>query len=536
MVPTWLPLVVSSPHAREGERGLGGLWVKFGSRAGRREGGFDAVDVGCNPPDDVTSKKCKRNILEILRTAIRRKKLQRNPTVSNETPDGNIAMRLASTAPRLAVLFALPAALAVWPALAHASEGTIDSGNTAWVLVATALVLFMSIPGLFMFYAGLVNKKNALSLMMQCLALTAGVTLLWTAFGYSLAFDSSGMEEGITTLNSFIGTFEKACLFGVDRRAVVSTIPESLFFVFQMTFAIITPALMLGAFAERMRFAAVILFSMLWVVCVYLPICHMVWGGKGAFFADMGVLDFAGGIVVHITAGVGALVACVVVGKRTGYPEQVRRPHNLTMTVTGTAMLWVGWFGFNGGSALAAGADAAMAVVVTHISASVGTLVWIVIEWRRNGQPSVLGAATGAIAGLAAITPAAGVSGPMGALAIGFISGLVCYWASVILKPRLGYDDSLDVFGVHGVGGFVGTILVGVVGSSTFGGAVEDFDIARQLWVQSVAAVATALFSGAASYFLLFLVKAILGNLRVGEQQEREGLDLSEHEELGYDW
>jgi ammonium transporter, Amt family len=441
------------------------------------------------------------------------------------------------TAKRVFSLFLLSLLVCLAPSQSWAGEsGQVDTGDTAWILVSTALVLFMNIPGLFMFYAGLVSKKNALSLMMQCLALTAGVTVLWLVFGYSLAFDSTGMEEGITTLRSFIGGFDKAFLLGVERDSVFGTIPESLFFAFQMTFAIITPALMLGAFAERMRFAAVITFSLLWVVCVYLPICHMVWGGKGGFFADMGVIDFAGGIVVHITAGVGALVACLVVGKRSGYPEQVRRPHNLTMTVSGTAMLWVGWFGFNGGSALAAGADAAMAVVVTHVSASVGTLVWIVIEWRRNGQPSVLGAATGAIAGLAAITPAAGVAGPVGAVVIGLVSGVVCYWASVILKPRVGYDDSLDVFGVHGVGGFVGTILLGAVGSSTFGGAREDFDIPRQLFVQTVAAVGTAVFSAAVSYVLLMLVKAMVGSLRVGEQQEREGLDLSEHEELGYDW
>lgn len=423
------------------------------------------------------------------------------------------------------------------PSTASAADaGQLDTGDTAWVLVATALVLFMNIPGLFMFYAGLVSKKNALSLMMQCLALTAGVTVLWLVFGYSWAFDTSGMEEGTTTLHSFIGGFDKAFLLGVERGSVFGTIPEPLFFAFQMTFAIITPALMLGAFAERMKFAAVVSFSLLWVVFVYLPVCHTIWGGAGAFFADMGVVDFAGGIVVHITAGVGALVACMVVGKRSGYPEQVRRPHNLTMTVTGTAMLWVGWFGFNGGSALAAGADAAMAVVVTHVSASVGTLVWIVIEWRRNGQPSVLGAATGAIAGLAAITPAAGVTGPIGAVVIGLTSGAICYWASVVVKPRLGYDDSLDVFGVHGVGGFVGTILLAIFGSDSFGGARADFDIPRQLFVQTAAALGAAVFSAVMSYCLLMLVKMVIGSLRVGEQQEREGLDLSEHEELGYDW
>jgi Amt family ammonium transporter len=315
---------------------------------------------------------------------------------------------------------------------------------------------------------------------------------------------------------------------------VWGTIPESLFFTFQLTFAIITPALMLGAVAERMKFSSVLAFCTLWVVVVYLPVCHAVWGGQGSAFGDLGVIDFAGGIVVHITAGVGALVACLLVGKREGYPEQVRRPHNMTMTVTGTAMLWVGWFGFNGGSALAAGSSAAMALTVTHISASVGALVWIVIEWNKNGKPSVLGAATGSIAGLAAITPASGSVGPVGALAIGTVSGVLCYLASVNLKQRFGYDDSLDVFGVHGVGGFIGTILVGVFAAGRFGGAIDDLDIGRQIGVQAVAAVGTLLYAAAASSVVLFAVRGWLG-LRVSEQQERDGLDLTEHEELGYD-
>ncbi len=422
-----------------------------------------------------------------------------------------------------------------FPAQALAAQPEISGADTAWILVSSALVLFMTIPGLFLFYAGLVAKRNVLSLMMQCVALTAAVTIIWLCFGYSVAFDSTGMQQGEITLNSFVGTLSKAMLFGVGRDAVWGTIPEPLFFMFQMTFAIITPALMIGAFAERMKFSAVLAFSLIWLVVVYLPVCHAVWGGAGSLFGDMGVIDFAGGIVVHITAGVGALVACIMVGKRDGYPDQIRRPHNLTMTVTGTAMLWVGWFGFNGGSALSAGADAAMAILVTHLSASVGALVWIVVEWNKNGKPSVLGAATGSIAGLAAITPASGSVGPLGALAIGLTSGLVCYWASVLLKPRLGYDDSLDVFGVHGVGGFVGTILVGIFAAPELGGAAVDFDIIRQLGTQALAAVATAAYAALASAAVLWLVRIWMGGLRVTEQAEREGLDLVEHEELGYD-
>jgi Amt family ammonium transporter len=415
------------------------------------------------------------------------------------------------------------------------AAGEVNAADTAWVLVASALVLFMTIPGLFLFYAGLVAKRNVLSLMMQCLALTACVSLLWLFFGYSVAFDTSGMVTGELGLHAFLGSSSKALLVGVGRDAVWGTIPESLFFLYQMTFAIITPALMIGAFAERMKFSAVLAFSLLWVVVVYLPICHMVWGGPGAVFADLGVIDFAGGIVVHITAGIGALVACMFVGKRDGFPEQVRRPHNMTMTVTGTAMLWVGWFGFNGGSALAAGSSAAMAIVVTHLSACVGTLVWMVIEWLRNDKPSVLGAATGSIAGLAAITPAAGCVGPVGALAIGLLSGAVCYWASIFVKARFRYDDSLDVFGVHGVGGIVGTLSLAVFGSPALGGNIPDYDFAHQLGAQCLGAGVTAVYSAGASFLILLLVKAFLGGLRVTQQQEREGLDLTEHEELGYD-
>ncbi len=420
------------------------------------------------------------------------------------------------------------------PALAHAAEGQVDTGDTAWVLVSSALVLFMTIPGLFLFYAGLVQRRNVLSVMMQCLVLVGIITMIWLAFGYSLAFDTAGMEAGVVGLGSFVGGLGKAFLFGVDRGAVSGTIPEVLFFTFQLTFAIITPALMVGAFFERIKFSTMLWFSSLWLVLVYLPVCHMVWGGEGALLADLGVFDFAGGIVVHVTAGIGALVAAIIVGPRVGFPEQRMRPHNLTMTVTGAGMLWVGWFGFNGGSALGANADAAMAITVTHISASVAAVVWMAIEWRRNGRPSVLGVATGAIAGLAAITPAAGVVGPLGAVAIGSASSVLCYLASTVLKARLGYDDSLDVFGVHGVGGFVGTVLAGVFGAAALGGAVEGLDIGRQVGVQTLAAGGVALYTGIMSVAILKLLGATLG-LRVTETEEREGLDITQHEEFGYD-
>jgi len=340
------------------------------------------------------------------------------------------------------------ASLLTFPTRAWAQDG-LDTGDTAWILVSTALVLFMTIPGLALFYGGLVRTKNVLSVLMQCFVLTALVTVMWLVAGYSLAFDSSGMTAGEVNINSFIGTFNKAFLSGVAPDALWGSIPEVLFFMFQLTFAIITPALIVGAFAERMKFSAMMLFSATWLVLVYLPICHMTWGGEGAFFADMGAFDFAGGIVVHLTAGTAALVAAVMVGPRKGYPHTPMTPHNMTMCLTGTGMLWVGWFGFNGGSALAANGDAAMAILATQTSASVAALTWIAIEWVKLGKPSALGFATGAIAGLAAVTPASGFIGPGGALVIGITSGAVCWWAATQLKIKLGYDDALDVLGVH---------------------------------------------------------------------------------------
>ena len=419
------------------------------------------------------------------------------------------------------------------PSLTLADDG-ISGGDTAWILTSTALVLFMNIPGLALFYGGLVQTKNVLSVLMQCMALTGIITVIWLAFGYSLAFDSTGMVAGEHGLHAFIGGFDKIFMAGVTGDTASGSIPEILFFVFQMTFAIITPALMVGAFAERMKFSAMLIFSSVWLVVVYLPICHMVWGGEGAFFADLGVLDFAGGIVVHITAGVGALVACIVIGPRTGYGTHPMIPHNLTMTVTGTAMLWVGWFGFNGGSALGANGGAAMAITVTHISASVAALTWMGIEWVKHGKPSVLGFATGAIAGLAAVTPASGFIGPVGALAIGAASGVICFVASTTIKAKFGYDDSLDVFGVHGVGGFVGTILAGVFCAGMFGGTEGDVNIGAKVGMQFFAAMTTALYTIAATWAVLKMTAAMLGGLRVTEEDETQGLDLSLHEETGY--
>ena len=404
------------------------------------------------------------------------------------------------------------------------AQDKLDTGDTAWILISTGLVLFMMIPGLAMFYAGLVRTRNVLSVFMHCFGIAALITVLWTIFGYSLAFTAS---------NPFIGNLSKSFLSGVTVDSLSGTIPELLFFVFQMTFAIITPGLFVGAFAERMKFSAVLWFSGLWCVLVYLPITHMVWG-EGGYFGAMGVFDFAGGIVVHITAGAAALVAAILVGKRTGYPEQPMPPHNMTMNLVGTAMLWVGWFGFNGGSALAANGQAAMAVVVTQISPSVAALTWIFIEWIKNGKPSALGFATGAIAGLAAITPASGTVGPLGAFAIGLCSGVVAYWAATWLKRTCGYDDALDVVGVHGFGGLVGILLVSFFASTTLGGTVEGLNMGKQFGIQAFAAVGAAVYTLIVSFIILKVIDLVSG-LRVDEDTETDGLDVSEHGETGYD-
>ena len=414
--------------------------------------------------------------------------------------------------------------LLVWAPDSASAQDKLDTGDTAWILISTGLVLFMMIPGLAMFYAGLVRTRNVLSVYMHCFGIAALITVLWTLFGYSLAF---------TAGNPFIGGLSKLFLSGVSPDSLSGTIPELLFFVFQMTFAIITPGLIVGAFAERMKFSAVLWFSGLWCVLVYLPITHMVWG-EGGYLGAMGVFDFAGGIVVHITAGAAALVAAILVGKRAGYPRQPMPPHNMTMNLVGTAMLWVGWFGFNGGSALAANGQAAMAVVVTQISPSVAALTWIFLDWIRNGKPSALGFATGAIAGLAAITPASGTVGPLGAFAIGLCSGLVAYWAATWLKRTCGYDDALDVVGVHGFGGLVGVLLVSFFASTSLGGTVEGLNMGKQLGIQVFSAVGAAVYTLIVSFVILKVIDLAIG-LRVDEDTETNGLDLNEHGEAGYD-
>jgi Amt family ammonium transporter len=357
------------------------------------------------------------------------------------------------------------------PAEAAAEAPTLNSGDTAWMLTATALVLFMTIPGLALFYGGMVRSKNVLSILMQCFAITGLVSVLWALFVYSMAFDTGGMVKGELNFNSFVGGFGKAFLGGVARDSLVLGIPETVFMTFQMTFAIITPALIVGAFAERMKFSAMLWFMGLWVVFCYAPIAHMVWSGDGALMWDWGVLDFAGGTVVHINAGIAGLVAALVLGKRKGYPTTAMPPHNLTLTVVGASMLWVGWFGFNAGSAVAANETAGMAMAVTQIATAAAALAWMFSEWLAHGKPSVLGIASGAVAGLVAITPASGTAGPMGALLIGIAAGVGCFLAASKLKRALKYDDSLDVFGVHAIGGIIGALLTGVCASATFGGA-----------------------------------------------------------------
>jgi ammonium transporter, Amt family len=422
------------------------------------------------------------------------------------------------------------------PGVAAAQDAELSSGDTAWLLTATALVLFMTIPGLSLFYGGLVRSKNVLSVLMQCFSITALISVLWVIYGYTIAFNTDGMEEGVMNLNSFIGGFGALFLRGVTADSLSGTIPETVFITFQMTFAIITPALIAGAFAERMRFSAVMIFTALWFTLVYLPICHMVWSGPGAFMHNIGpgVLDFAGGTVVHINAGIAALVAAIMVGKRRGYPDTPMMPHNLTMSVMGAGMLWVGWFGFNAGSALAADGAAGMAMLVTQVATAAATLAWTFAEWIKHGKPSVLGAVTGAVAGLVAITPAAGSVGPMGAIAIGALSGILCFFTATTVKRKLGYDDSLDAFGVHGIGGIVGAILTGVFAAPALGGlAGEGFEMGAQVVAQIIGVVFTIVYCGIISFILLKVIDMTIG-LRVSEQVENQGLDVNEHEERGY--
>lgn len=424
----------------------------------------------------------------------------------------------------------LIALAAMLPAFAHAD--TLDTGDTAWILTSTALVLFMTLPGLGLFYGGLVRGKNVLSVLMQCFAITCIVSLLWLVVGYSLAFSDGG------NYNAFIGGLDWVMFDGIGRDSMTGTLPTVLHGLFQMTFAIITPALIVGAFAERMRFGPMLAFSALWMLAVYVPVCHWVWGG--GWLAEMGLYDFAGGTVVHITAGVAALVAAMVLGNRNGFPGHAMRPHNMTMTVTGAGMLWVGWFGFNGGSAVAANGDAAMAMFVTHISAAAGSLAWMAVEWKKFGKPSALGLVTGMVAGLGTITPASGYVGPGGALVIGAAAGIICFYMVIFIKQKLHIDDSLDVFPVHGVGGILGTLLAAVFAStelgvfSGFGFAKAEYGFIDQLGVQALGVVATAVYTGIVTWVLLKLV-ALFAGLRVNVEQETQGLDIVLHEERGYD-
>ena len=409
---------------------------------------------------------------------------------------------------------------------AHA-EG-ISGADTAWVMTATALVLMMTIPGLSLFYAGLVRTKNVLSVLMQCFTITCLMSILWMVIGYSLAFGDGG------SMNAFIGGTSNFMLGAIGQETPSGTIPESVFALFQMTFAVITPALIVGGFAERMRFSAVVLFSAAWLILVYAPICHWVWGG--GWLSELGVMDFAGGIVVHVTAGVAALVAAVVLGNRKGFPVQAMPPHNMTLTITGAGMLWVGWFGFNGGSALGANGDAGMAMLVTHISAAMGACTWMLLEKWKYGKASALGAVTGMVAGLGTITPASGYVGPGGALIIGLCAGLVCFYATGYIKRTLKIDDSLDVFPVHGVGGILGTLLTGIFASNALGvfGGQEEISISAQLQIQVIGIVAALVYTAVVTYGILKLTDVLVGN-RVSEEDEQEGLDLVAHNERGYD-
>ena len=400
----------------------------------------------------------------------------------------------------------------------------MDGANTAWILTSTALVLFMTLPGLALFYGGLVRSSNVLSVLMHCFAIACLASIVWLAIGYSLAF-----ADG----SAWVGSFQKAFFAGVGKEALSGDIPESVFFMFQMTFAIITPALIVGAYPERIKFGAVLLFSALWLVIVYAPVTHWIWGG--GWLGEMGVLDFAGGLVVHLTAGVSALVIVKMLGSRRGFPTELRPPHSPGMTMMGASMLWVGWFGFNAGSALAANGDAGMAMLVTHISAATGSLVWLTIEWMKFGKPSLVGIVTGMVAGLATITPASGFVGPMGALIIGLAGGIICYYAVSLVKHTLKIDDSLDVFAVHGVGGAIGILLVAVLVDTSFGGSGlgEGMSIGSQFGVQLTGLVAVLVWSAIASVIICLIVKVVVG-LRVSDDQELEGLDITSHGETGY--
>jgi len=410
---------------------------------------------------------------------------------------------------------------------AFAQDATHDSGNTAWILTSTALVLFMTLPGLALFYAGLVQSKNVLSVMMHCFAIACMASVLWLIVAYSIAFGDGG------GLNEWYGGFGKSFLAGVGWDSLSGDIPETVFFMFQMTFAIITPALIVGAYVERIKFSAVMLFSGLWLILVYAPVAHWIWGG--GFLADWGVLDFAGGLVVHATAGTSALVIAYILGGRMGFPKELHPPHSPGLTMIGAAMLWVGWFGFNAGSALAADGNAGMAMTVTHISAATASLVWVVIEWSRFGKPSLVGIATGMVAGLATITPASGFVGPLGGLCIGLAGGFVCFWFVGFIKQRIKIDDSLDVFAVHGVGGILGIVLTAFFAAPALGGGgyADGFGMGSQLATQLAGAAVVFIWSGVVSFGIVKLTAALVG-LRVDDDAIVEGLDTSGHGESGY--
>ena len=420
--------------------------------------------------------------------------------------------------------YCLIALVALLSPAALSSE--INSGDTAWILTATALVLFMTLPGLALFYGGLVRTQNVLSVLMQCFAICCIVSVVWVIYGYSLAFTGTG---------SFIGGTDAFFLSNLMRDSASGSLPESLFVVFQMTFAIITPALVVGAFAERMKFSAMCVFTVLWVTLVYLPACHMVWGG--GYLGSIGVIDFAGGLVVHATCGVGALVAAIMLGPRKGFPGSSLVPHNRPMVVMGAAMLWVGWFGFNGGSAVAADSNAAMAILVTHISAAVGALTWMSVEWIKTGKPTVVGIATGMVAGLATITPASGTVGPQGALLIGLFAGLICFYATQMIKGYFKIDDSLDVFPVHGVGGILGILMLAFLGKPNgfLGTGASGFDpsVFEQFMIQLQGVVVICLWTLVFSWIALKMTSFVT-DLRVSQENEYEGLDITEHNESGY--
>ena len=419
--------------------------------------------------------------------------------------------------------------LLCFPFLAQADE--LNGANTAWILTSTALVLFMTLPGLALFYGGLVGKKNVLSILMQCFAIAGIASIFWLVIGYSIAFDTG---------NPYFGGMGKVLFSGVTESAMSGDIPESLFALFQMTFAVITPALIIGGFAERTKFSAVLIFSTLWLLFVYAPVTHWVWGG--GWLQEMGLMDFAGGTVVHITAGVAALVAAIIIGPRKQFGKSATTPHNMTMTIMGAGMLWVGWFGFNGGSALAANGDAAMAMLVTHISAATAAITWMLYEWIKFGKPTALGTVTGMVAGLGTITPASGFVGPAGALVIGFIAGIVCFNAVIIIKQKFKIDDSLDVFPVHGVGGIIGTLMAAVFASTELGifsgqGFAKESitTIGEQFGVQAIGVIATFVYTAVVTYILFKLVSVFTDGLRVDSDEETQGLDIIDHEERGYE-